>query len=75
METEQVRLQRYVDSKGQFTVTIAAVPKEEPETNRWYADVWNRVRNIRPVSFGMKHVLSVRQDSAIATTVVFSASV
>ncbi|KAJ3556184.1 hypothetical protein NM688_g2166 [Phlebia brevispora] len=59
METEQVRLQRYVDSKGQFTVTIAAVPKEEPETNRWYADVWNRVRNIRPVSFGMKHVLSV----------------
>ena len=65
MESEQLRLQRFIDSKGQFTLTVSAVPGEVSE-DRWYSAVWSRVRNIYPVSFNMKHTVAVRELYSIS---------
>lgn len=58
-EADNLRLQRFVSSKGQITMNIAALRPPVDTEDAWYTGFWGRVRNFQPIAYGLSHSVTV----------------
>ena len=59
VQADLLKLEQHVRSKGQFTMTVAALPPSFAGFGAWYSNLWDRVRGAQAVSYGMNYTATV----------------
>ena len=59
VDADELKLQRFVRSKGQFFMNIGALPSQNSAWKAWPARLWDRVHGIRSLAYSMNHTVTV----------------